>query len=103
MNKFEIFERLIEQTDQKLKLLRDLGMDRDETLRHKWVQMEKTMKVVEHKVAALKDHAAQARTGTVLRLDRPLIDRGLDRAIQAAELLNSQLDDLLENAKTEND
>ena len=102
MNKFEIFERLMEETDQKIKLLRDLGMDRDETLRHKWVQMEKTMKVVDHKVAALKQHAAQARTGA-LRLDRPLIDRGLDRAIQAAELLNSQLDDLLENAKANDD
>ncbi len=99
MNKFEIFERLINESEQKLALLRDLGVDRDDTLRHKCIRVEKTMKVIGHKVAALKEHARQAQAGTPPRLDRAVIDRGLDRAIKAAELLNFHLDDLLENAK----
>jgi hypothetical protein len=99
MNKFEIFARLMEETVQKLKLLRDLGMDRDEAFRHKWIQMEKTLKVVDHKLTVLKERGQQVRSG--VRSDSRLIDRGLDRAILAVELLNSQLDDLLENAKEE--
>ncbi len=101
MNKFEIFERLMEETEQKLKLLRELGVDRDEALRNKWIHMEKTMKLVGHKVAALREHGHQSEARAV-RFDRPMVERSLDRAILAAELLNSQLDDLIESAKTDN-
>lgn len=99
MNKFQIFERLMVETDDKLKKLRQLGIDNDPAFAPKWITMEKTMKVVEHKVSALKEHSAKAKLGA-MPLDRPMIERGLDRAIKAAELLSLQLDDLIEDTKS---
>jgi hypothetical protein len=92
VNPFEIFDKLIDETNRKIKALEALGVDTDPRLRDKWIVMEKTKKVIDHKVAALKEQGGKKP------LDRPAIVRGLDRAIKAAELLNLQLDDLLGEA-----
>jgi hypothetical protein len=88
---FQIYQNLIEMTDRKIEALR-VRADTDPRLRDKLIVVGKTAKVIEHKVAALKEH------GKERELDRLSIARGLDRAINAAKLLNIQLDDLLTEA-----
>jgi hypothetical protein len=91
VNKFKVLESLVEDAKRKVERLRGLGVDKREPLRAKWIVMEKTVKVIQHKVAVVK---AQG--------DQHAVEAALERAIKGAELLNLQLDDLLATATTKN-
>lgn len=77
---------------ETLAALRKRGLDLDPEFRQQWQIMERTMKVIDHKVQALT-------SATKPSLQKPTLDRTLDRAIKAAELLNLELDDLLSVAE----
>ncbi len=76
--KIEQFQKLVQAAIEKHK-----------TVYNKQVELktERTMKVIDHKVAAVGD-SIQAN-------DRPAAERSLDQALKAVERLNLELDALI--------
>jgi len=76
---------------EKFRLLGSRGTDSIPALRAKWRAVDKTMKVIGQKVAAV---------GSMVEAKNSLVaERSLDRLIKTAELLNMELDELI--AETE--
>lgn len=93
MEKIDAFDKLLSNAARKLRELMALGLDKIPDLRNKWRAVERSVKVAEHKVQVLKGAASHSPA------DKASYERGLDRAVKVAELLNHQLDDLLKLAK----
>ncbi len=85
--KIDFFTKLVADTIRKFQMLETRRIDTIPTLRAKWILVEKTMKVIDQKVAAV---------GALINAhDSLAAERSLDRAVKAAELLNLELDELL--------
>jgi len=85
--KIDRFLELAKASIEKFKLLDSRGIDRIPALQSKWRAVDKTMKVIGQKVAAV-GAMVQAKNS-------PAAERSLDRLLMAAELLNSELDELI--------
>jgi hypothetical protein len=89
--KIDKFRALAKESIDKFRLLDSRGIDSIPALQAKWRAVDKTMKVIGQKVAAV-GAMVQAKNS-------PAAERSLDRLIVAAELLNLELDELI--AETE--